>query len=109
MRSAARHTKIPPQGRNPSPKPPQDAVAAAQAADLRYVSDLELGIRRLCAGKGFRYVGPNGKKVRAPETLRRIRSLVPPPAWRDVWICTRRDGHVQATGRDARGRKQYRY
>jgi DNA topoisomerase-1 len=110
MRSAARNTKIPPQGRSPSPKPlPGGAVAAAQAADLRYVSDLEPGIRRLRAGKGFRYVGPNGKPVRDRETLRRIRSLVLPPAWRDVWICTRPDGHLQATGRDARGRKQYRY
>jgi DNA topoisomerase I len=110
MGSAARHTKIPPQGRSPHPKPlPKDAVAAAQAADLRHVSDLDPGIRRLRSGKGFRYVGPDGEKVRDPETLRRIRSLVLPPAWRDVWICTRPGGHLQATGRDARGRKQYRY
>jgi DNA topoisomerase-1 len=110
MRAAARHTKNPRQSHLPRPKaPPQDPAAAAKAADLRYVSDLEPGIRRLRSGKGFRYVGPNGKKVRDPETLRRIRSLVLPPAWRDVWICTRPDGHLQATGRDARGRKQYRY
>jgi DNA topoisomerase I len=89
--------------------PPAESVAAAEAARLRYVSDLDPGIRRVRAGRGFRYVGPDGKPVRDPETLRRIRALVLPPAWRDVWICKRPDGHLQATGRDARGRKQYRY
>ncbi|HMS60097.1 MAG TPA: DNA topoisomerase IB, partial [Tepidiformaceae bacterium] len=58
---------------------------------------------------GFRYVSPAGEPVRDSETLGRIRSLAIPPAWTDVWICPRADGHIQATGRDARGRKQYRY
>src|SRR5262249_23705343 len=76
---------------------------------LRYVHDDRPGIRRLRSGKGFRYVGPDGKAVRDPQVLRRIRSLVLPPAWTDVWICPLANGHLQATGIDARGRKQYRY
>lgn len=86
-----------------------DSVAAAQAAHLRYVSDAEPGIRRLRSGNGFRYVDAEGHAVRDEETLARIRGLVIPPAWDDVWICARANGHLQATGRDARGRKQYRY
>jgi DNA topoisomerase-1 len=81
----------------------------ARAAGLRYVTDAKPGIRRRRAGRGFRYLGPDGKPVRKPEVLARIRSLVIPPAWTDVWICARENGHIQATGRDARGRKQYRY
>lgn len=92
-----------------APAPVTDPVAAARAAGLRYVHDYHPGIRRLRAGKGFRYVGPDGKTVRDADTLRRIRSLVIPPAWTDVWICPLANGHLQATGRDARGRKQYRY
>lgn len=84
-------------------------MEAARAAGLRYVHDYSPGIRRVRSGKGFRYVGPDGKAVRDPEVLRRIRSLVIPPAWTDVWICPTANGHLQATGRDARGRKQYRY
>lgn len=86
-----------------------DPVEAARAARLRYVHDTAPGIRRLRSGKGFRYRGPDGKAVKEEETLRRIRSLVIPPAWLDVWICTSADGHIQATGRDKKGRKQYRY
>ncbi len=82
---------------------------AARAAGLRYVHDYAPGIRRVCSGKSFRYVGPDGKAVRDPEVLRRIRSLVIPPAWTDVWICPSANGHLRATGRDSRGRKQYRY
>ncbi|MEX0714497.1 MAG: hypothetical protein WD278_19325 [Pirellulales bacterium] len=82
---------------------------AAKAASLRYVSDEEPGIRRRRAGKGFIYTSPRGKPLRAAATLARIRSLAIPPAWTDVWICPRPDGHIQATGRDARRRKQYRY
>jgi DNA topoisomerase I len=82
---------------------------AADAAGLRYVTDTQPGIRRLRRGRAFRYVGPRGRPVLDPATVRRIRSLVVPPAWRDVWICRDPRGHVQATGRDARGRKQYRY
>jgi DNA topoisomerase-1 len=73
------------------------------------MSDDGPGIRRLRAGKRFRYVHADGTPVREPETLQRIRQLALPPAWRDVWICPRDDGHLQATGRDDRGRKQYRY
>jgi len=87
---------------------PIDGPDAARAAGLRYVSDAAPGIARRRAGTGFHYVGPDGSAVRE-ETLARIRRLAIPPAWQDVWICPRDDGHLQATGRDARGRKQYRY
>lgn len=82
---------------------------SARLAGLRYVSDAETGILRRKAGKGFAYVGPSGRPVRDPKTLQRIRSLVIPPAWTDVSICSSALGHLQAVGRDARGRKQYRY
>jgi DNA topoisomerase-1 len=84
-------------------------VQSAKEAGLRYVTDARPGIARKRAGKGFRYVDADGKAVRDKETLRRIRSLVIPPAWKDVWICPDPRGHLQATGRDARGRKQSRY
>jgi DNA topoisomerase-1 len=67
------------------------------------------GIRRQPHGRGFRYLDPDGRVIRAPELLKRFRSLVIPPAWTDVWICPREDGHLQVTARDGRGRKQYRY
>src|SRR5688500_20274153 len=67
------------------------------------------GIRRTRRGRGFAYVGPDGRRVRAAAELARIRALVIPPAYTDVWISTEPRGHLQATGRDARGRKQYRY
>lgn len=86
-----------------------DGLATVQAADLRYVSDDDRGITRVKSGKGFRYKTSSGRAVRDPATLARIRSLAIPPAWTDVWIATDPDAHVQATGRDARGRKQYRY
>lgn len=82
---------------------------AARQAGLRYVSDAQPGIRRLRSGRGFRYVEPDGTAVDDADQLRRIKSLVIPPAWTDVWICRSPRGHLQATGRDARGRKQYRY
>ena len=82
---------------------------SARAAGLRYVCDDEPGIARQRCGKSFRYVRPDGSAVRDRATLGRIRALAIPPAWREVWICARDDGHVQATGRDARNRKQYRY
>lgn len=85
---------------------PQDA---AISAGLVYVSDSEPGITRRRAGKGFSYRDPDGKAVKDRETLDRIRSLAIPPAYTDVWICADPNGHIQATGRDARGRKQYRY
>ena len=76
---------------------------------LRYVSDAAPGIRRRRSGSGFTYLDADGKRVDDPETLARIRALAIPPAWTDVWICAISNGHLQATGRDARGRKQYRY
>jgi DNA topoisomerase I len=82
---------------------------AANAAGLRYVSDEHPGLTRQRVGRGFRYLGVRGRPVRDLATLGRIRSLVIPPAWTKVWICPDALGHVQATGRDARGRKQYRY
>jgi DNA topoisomerase-1 len=86
-----------------------ETLETAQAAGLRYVSDSMAGIRRVRSGKGFRYVGPDGRAIRDRNVLNRIRSLAIPPAYRDVWICSNPNGHIQATGRDARGRKQYRY
>lgn len=83
--------------------------AAARAANLRYVSDSERGFRRRRRGKAFTYVRADGEPIRDATALARIRTLAIPPAWRDVWICPRANGHLQATGRDARGRKQYRY
>jgi DNA topoisomerase I len=83
--------------------------AARTPAGLRYTSDIEPGIRRRRAGRGFIYKLPDGRRVKDAETLIRIRSLAVPPAYRDVWICLHANGHLQATGRDARGRKQYRY
>src|ERR1700686_3294737 len=79
---------------------------AAAHAGLVYASDDEPGILRGRKGKGFTYFGPDGKRVSDRATLERIRGLVIPPAWKDVWISTRPRGHLQATGRDARGRKQ---
>jgi DNA topoisomerase-1 len=81
----------------------------AQSAGLRYVTDQVPGIRRLSRGDRFRYVSPHGKPIRDRATLERITRLAVPPAYADVWICPQANGHIQATGRDARGRKQYRY
>jgi DNA topoisomerase-1 len=82
---------------------------SARAAGLTYISDTAPGIERLAAGKRFRYTLPSGAPLRDKATLERIRKLAIPPAWTDVWICPKSDGHLQATGRDARRRKQYRY
>jgi DNA topoisomerase I len=82
---------------------------SARAAECRYVDDTRAGWRRLGGTSGFRYARADGAIVRDPGQLRRIERLGIPPAWRDVWICPSPDGHIQATGRDARGRKQYRY
>jgi DNA topoisomerase I len=91
------------------PEELDDGVGAARAAGLRYVSDSAAGIRRKRSGKGFTYIAPDGAPVRQKERLNRIRALAIPPAWTGVWICPSPLGHIQATGRDARGRKQYRY
>jgi DNA topoisomerase I len=86
----------------------QDPVATAKAIQLVYVSCKDEGIERVGAGKGFKYLFRN-KIVKDKSTLRRIRSLVIPPAWRNVWICRMAEGHLQATGLDVLNRKQYRY
>lgn len=86
-----------------------DPVESAKAAGLRYVSDTKPGIQRKRSGKSFRYVDAEGRPVRDKDTLARIKSLVIPPAWTDVWICPNPKGHLQVTGRDARVRKQSRY
>ena len=94
------------------PAPPPAARAArrdARASGLRYVSVDDPGIERRRVGRGFTYLTPGGRRVRDAATLRRIRSIVIPPAWTEVWICTSADGHIQAIGRDAAGRRQYRY
>ena len=78
-------------------------------AHLRYVSDRRPGITRKHSGRSFRYYDPQGNIITDKATLRRIKSLAIPPAWTQVWICPTENGHIQATGRDAKGRKQYRY
>jgi DNA topoisomerase-1 len=88
---------------------PTDPLKSAAIAGLRYVRPDGPGIRRLRHGKSFRYVSPDGKALKDEGDLARIRSLVIPPAWEDVWICPTSTGHVQAVGRDAKGRRQYRY
>lgn len=81
----------------------------AEAAGLRYVTDAMPGIQRKRHGRGFTYIGPDGKVIRDRALIRRIRALVIPPGWTEVWICPLATGHLQVTARDARGRKQYRY
>jgi DNA topoisomerase-1 len=85
------------------------ARPASESVRLRYCTDAQAGISRRRAGRAFRYLAPDGRPVRDSSTLARIKSLAVPPAWTDVWICPDPAGHLQATGRDARGRKQYRY
>ncbi len=91
------------------PSTPTEPSASAEAAGLRYATDERPGIRRIRAGRGFRYAAPDRTRVRDAATLERIRKLAIPPAYHDVWISPDPRGHIQATGRDARGRKQYRY
>ncbi|WP_341677024.1 DNA topoisomerase IB [Niveibacterium sp. SC-1] len=86
-----------------------DGPGTAREVGLRYVSETEPGCSRSRHGKGFGYRDSEGRPLRAKEELARIRALAIPPAWTDVWICRDARGHIQATGRDARGRKQYRY
>jgi DNA topoisomerase I len=101
----------------PAERTPEETPAApsvtpaesARAAGLRYVSDTRPGIRRKRAGRHFSYAGPDGQPIRDPAVLQRIKALAIPPAWTDVWICPLPNGHIQATARDAKGRKQYRY
>ena len=99
-------------GRRKRRHPPAQTPApedSAKEAGLRYTSDRRPGIRRIRHGSSFTYLAPDGKSLRDAAELRRIKSLVIPPAWTDVWISPDPRGHLQATGRDARGRKQYRY
>ncbi|MGH8290589.1 MAG: DNA topoisomerase IB [Steroidobacteraceae bacterium] len=91
------------------PVPSPESVHAARAARLRYVSDRQPGITRESCGDSFRYRDSKGALIRDPAELARIKALAVPPAWTQVWICPRENGHLQATGRDARRRKQYRY
>jgi DNA topoisomerase-1 len=87
-----------------------EAAAQARAAALRYVNDDETGLtRKGTAIANFSYHRPDGTEIRAPRVLERIRKLAIPPAWTEVWICRDPNGHIQATGRDDKGRKQYRY
>jgi DNA topoisomerase-1 len=86
-----------------------DPVESSKLAGLRYVTDASPGITRRRRGKSFQYFDTEGKPIRDKEVLGRIKSLVIPPAWTNVWICPRANGHLQATGRDAKGRKQSRY
>jgi DNA topoisomerase-1 len=86
-----------------------DSKEAAESAGLIYVSDEETGLRRERVGDGFRYLKAGGGALEDEATLERIRKLAIPPAWEDVWICPKATGHLQATGRDVKGRKQYRY
>src|SRR5437899_8540725 len=89
--------------------PAPDPVESAKAGGLRYVSDEGPGFSRKRVGSSFRYFDQHGKGLRNPAHLARIKSLAIPPAWRNVWICPISNSHLQATGRDARGRKQHRY
>lgn len=89
--------------------PALDPVESARVAGLRYFLDDRPGITRRRRGNGFSYVRPDGTVLRDASALRRIRALAIPPAWTNVWICPAANGHLQATGRDVRGRKQYRY
>lgn len=102
-----------PRAKRPLPFPDVEIVTdpeeSAKVAGLRYVYDTRPGIRRRRYGKGFRYIGVDGRVLKDADVLRRIKSLAIPPAWTDVWICNNANGHLQATGRDAKGRKQSRY
>ncbi|MCU0625968.1 MAG: hypothetical protein MUF21_05705, partial [Gemmatimonadaceae bacterium] len=93
----------------PAGTPDPAALDHAEQAGLRWVTDTRPGITRVSHGDGFRFVKPDGSTVTDETTLARIRKLAIPPAYTDVWICPIANGHIQATGRDARGRKQYRY
>src|SRR5205823_2497971 len=101
-----------PSDRRPTVMPRATAanpIASAATAGLRYVADDRPGYRREMGALGFRYRRADGRLLKSPSELKRIRALAIPPAWKDVWICPDPRGHLQATGRDARGRKQYRY
>jgi DNA topoisomerase-1 len=104
-----RHRGHVPDRRRSEPDASSDGRDVARAAGLRYATDTRPGISRRRSGRGFSYRDADGTTVRDRELLARIRRLAIPPAWTDVWICPWPNGHIQASGRDARGRKQYRY
>src|SRR5437879_12483580 len=89
--------------------PANGSVEGDASARRLYVRDARPGIQRIRVGRCFKYSSADGTEVTDPQTLQRIRSIAIPPAWMDVWICPTATGHIQAVGRDARGRKQYRY
>jgi len=96
-------------GKSTEPDVAADSAEAAEEAGLQYVNDERPGYRRKTKGKDFEYSDLEGKPIRDEQRLLRIKRLAIPPAWTEVWICPSANGHIQATGRDARGRKQYRY
>jgi len=98
-----------PSARRPVSAEPDDAEATAEEAGLRYVTDDVPGVTRRRAGKGWTFHGPEGRRITDMRRIAWFRRLAIPPAWTDVWICPDRRGHLQATGRDGRGRKVYRY
>src|SRR5689334_20101435 len=98
----------PPNGARPR-RGAVDPLQSARASRLRYVTSDRPGFRRVRRGLGFSYLDTEGRPIRDPRELARIRALAIPPAWTDVWICPLAAGHLQVTARDARGRKQYRY
>ena len=106
-------TKAAPNGKRKQPARAAGVVTypaeSAKLAGLRYVTDARPGLSRKASGSSFRYLDPDGKTIRDAGALERIRPLVIPPAWMDVWICPLANGHLRATDRDARGRKQSRY
>lgn len=106
---AERHRAHVPDPRSQPASDAPDARAVARDAGLRYATDARPGITRRRSGRGFSYRDADGATIGDRETLARIRALAIPPAWTDVWICPWPNGHLQARGRDARGRKQYRY
>ena len=109
--SAARRyaRDAPPSSVTPMSDPVEAARAAARASGLRYATDSRPGITRVRSGRGFSYRAPDGSTIADRQVRERIAALAIPPAWTEVWICPWPNGHLQATGRDARGRKQYRY
>ncbi len=107
IRSAAGSRRA--EGNAPSDDPSPEAIAAIAAANLVYVTDALPGIRRVREKDGFAYIAPDKRRIADPAVLQKLASLAIPPAYEDVWICPDPRGHLQATGRDARGRKQYRY
>src|SRR5690349_14256770 len=94
---------------SPTAAEPPDMPAIAEAAGLTYVDDRDPGLTRHGTARGVEYRRADGKPVKDRKTVERISKLVIPPAWTEVWICLDPNGHIQATGRDQKGRKQYRY